>query len=998
MRLKQFFYPTLVLTGLILNAGCMLEARMTNLESSAGASSDSNNNPTTPDPGGTPALKGPNLKQLSQIAHAPSFQSPIVLNGKLIFPAGDYDHGIEVWAHDPNNGSFELLKDCLAGSVSSAPVNFTLSNNYVFFEAKDSNTVYQLWRTDGTPQGTIQLSQFSFTANSANAFKLTAITGGIFFVADDGSHGLEIWSSDGSISNTKMVADISPGTDSSFGVNSIIQAIPVAGKYYFSANTAATGNELWVTDGTTAGTTIAVDIVPGTTSSNPLFMTAFNGKILFVAGTPAEGLEPWISDGTTIGTELLRNISGGSGNSQISSFLVAGTKAYFYAKASSEAQIYETDGTPTNTVLASSIDGGFATTAAMFYTSNGLIFHMGMRVSPATFGLHAYNVSSTVNTFLLAATAGYLMDAKEMGGFLYVRLLTITEGVELFKIDLTTLAVSLVKDINPGIGFGLGSILNVNAAKLLIMATDGTSGYDLWETDGTGPGTNKVKDMLAGSLVANNTRLSWFNNLKIGSYFYFYYSVPNDLTRMWRSDGTTGGTTALPLSPATVTNLYYSDVGFVTSFSDKLIIKSLTVDYGHELWSLNSTNSALGLLKDISNTINTLMAAHIQNFFVFQNKLFFNAIDPVNGETLWSSDGTAAGTQMALDTVVGAQTGSPQNVVPFASFNNNLYFRAHDNTNGNEIWTSNGSVGSGSVLKDISAGTLSTSLEMSNTVEINGKLLMALNTATNGAEIWETNGTAGTTNLLKEINAAAASGLSTLGLTGATVGNEHYFSATDGTTGFELWKTNGTSAGTVFVKDINPGPTSSLIKAFAALDGKFVFAASDGVAGQELWVSDGTATGTVLLMDIDPGSPSGLVSPYLAFVPFTMNGKKTALFFARNALSGSEPWITDGTVAGTYRLKDINPGSKDSGSLVYDSGFYKTSLWNEKMYFLADDGTNGREVWVTDGTVDGTRLYYDTLPGRGTRGISKLYVAFNRLFAIAQSPFLSNELFEIEIK
>ena len=76
-------------------------------------------------------------------------------------------------------------------------------------------------------------------------------------------------------------------------------------------------------------------------------------------------------------------------------------------------------------------------------------------------------------------------------------------------------------------------------------------------------------------------------------------------------------------------------------------------------------------------------------------------------------------------------------------------------------------------------------------------------------------------------------------------------------TGQELWKSDGTAAGTTLVKNIRPGSgTSSSPRELTNVNGTLFFVADDGVTGQELWKSDGTAAGTVLVRDIHPGSGS----------------------------------------------------------------------------------------------------------------------------------------------
>src|SRR5262249_56515306 len=89
-----------------------------------------------------------------------------------------------------------------------------------------------------------------------------------------------------------------------------------------------------------------------------------------------------------------------------------------------------------------------------------------------------------------------------------------------------------------------------------------------------------------------------------------------------------------------------------------------------------------------------------------------------------------------------------------------------------------------------------------------------------------------------------------------------FFTANDGVNGTELWKSDGTAAGTVLVKDIRPGnspygfPLSSSPRNLTAVGDELFFSANDGISGLELWKSDGTATGTVLVKDIRPGSSS----------------------------------------------------------------------------------------------------------------------------------------------
>ena len=80
-----------------------------------------------------------------------------------------------------------------------------------------------------------------------------------------------------------------------------------------------------------------------------------------------------------------------------------------------------------------------------------------------------------------------------------------------------------------------------------------------------------------------------------------------------------------------------------------------------------------------------------------------------------------------------------------------------------------------------------------------------------------------------------------------------YFSASDATHGDELWKSDGTSSGTVLVSDIDPGTVSSHPRNLTVVGNTVFFAANDGTHGIELWKTDGTTAGTVMVKDVLPG-------------------------------------------------------------------------------------------------------------------------------------------------
>lgn len=175
-----------------------------------------------------------------------------------------------------------------------------------------------------------------------------------------------------------------------------------------------------------------------------------------------------------------------------------------------------------------------------------------------------------------------------------------------------------------------------------------------------------------------------------------------------------------------------------------------------------------------------------------------------------------------------------------------------------------------------------------------------------------------------------------------------YVAGNDGTAGLELWQTDGTSAGTGFVKDILPGPAGSTPVGFARAGGFTYFTATTDAAGWELWKTDGTAAGTSLVKDINPGSASSNPAGITA-------AGSLVYFFADDGVHGTELWRSDGTDAGTFLVKDIRPGTTSatrSTPLIVGRS-------DGLAFFYAYDGTAaGNGLWESDGTEGNASVVY----------------------------------------
>src|SRR6266571_6943026 len=186
---------------------------------------------------------------------------------------------------------------------------------------------------------------------------------------------------------------------------------------------------------------------------------------------------------------------------------------------------------------------------------------------------------------------------------------------------------------------------------------------------------------------------------------------------------------------------------------------------------------------------------------------------------------------------------------------------------------------------------------------------------------------------------------------GALFGNPRLFLVgNNGTSGSELFATDGTFAGTMLVKDINPGAASSFVRNFTAVGDTRFFSAADSVNGQELWKTDGTPGGTVMVKNINPAGSSD--------PQFLVAVGSTLFFAANNGSNGTELWKSNGTVAGTVMVKDINAAANVGSNPAFLAAVGTT------LYFAADDGTHGVELWKSDAA--GTGMVKDIILGVGS--------------------------------
>ncbi|VXB34371.1 conserved hypothetical protein [Flavobacterium sp. 9AF] len=390
------------------------------------------------------------------------------------------------------------------------------------------------------------------------------------------------------------------------------------------------GNELWVTDGTTAGTTILMDIVIGAGSSNPYLLTVIDDVIYFQANTD----EIWRTDGTTGGTyKMVDNnaITNPSGFTKANGFI------FFTEGNNTNRSLWRMQTTPNSEVQITQGDSqilqniGFDLVAL---NDNAILFNA--YTSAHRWAIWRTNgIVSEMIADLFPNTSPDMSQmyygAKKIGNKVYFPALSEQYGGEYFTTDGTVNGTSLLKDIFVSASYYDSSTVSENGfvevgSNIFFVAKDNTNGLELWKTDGTNAGTLMVKDITPGN---NNSSWSPGGLTAFNNQLYFNKNDGANGSQIWKTDGTENGT--IMITTPTVNNIFSNELFVSQGF---LFFSSYTSNNttGIELWMLDSNDQAF-LIQDIAPGNASSSPAQ---FMELNGYVYFNA----------SVDGTYAGTKV----------------------------------------------------------------------------------------------------------------------------------------------------------------------------------------------------------------------------------------------------------------------------------------------------------------------------------------------------------------
>jgi ELWxxDGT repeat protein len=857
--------------------------------------------------------------------------------GVTYFAAGDPAHGVELWRSDGTPGGTGRLTDICAGRCdalpSYQPSAITVRAGRVYFRANDGFSGDELWVSDGTPGSERRVRDVCSGPCSAVPSLVEEVGGRLLFVSHLPAEPerFELWRTDGTRVGTVRVKTLCAASATDCAVSSGL--LPIGGRALFLVNLQATKPEemeLWVTDGTTAGTRSLREL------GSAITLRAFNASVLpgdgFAWVWASDGL--WRTDGTAAGTFRLKRTGELTADAATGAYLYRDVLWHgLYFGFMSQGEMIRSDGTPEGTfrvvTLSSDTDSHIVRSFALLDSelllqvddSSGNSVLWGTRGTADTTGPR-FELGSG-GTASLASLSGdralFLWSSFEDSG---KARLSVTDGTAAGTRQLAVAAGGLTQE-----------------AESLFPTGDGRAFFfgaptpnDLWITDGTEAGTQRVRSFwgtpgssgpleqaalgeklvfsalefrqpfvsdgtAAGTGLLSEEAFFAFSFFRFGDRLLFSASKSGRNHTVWATDGTPAGTIEVTKS---------TELSRPALLGGQILFNGFSLETGDELWKTDSLTRTFDLVKDINpfsfdyeHGVSHLCLAESSlpvPAGVIGGRLLFAADDGRSGRELWASDGTPAGTVLLKDIHPGRtldfprpcwvgsfgphrhDTGLSSDPQGFVLLGSVVLFSADDGVRGRELWVSNGTFPGTRRLADLVPGPRGSAPH--DLVRLQKRVYFLAGNPSGpggpgqGESLWSTDGTArGTTRVLD----LTLDGQPSWGRSLTVAAGRLFFTVYNETTGAELW----TSAG--LLTDLNPGPGNAAPQSLTSIGGTLLFAAADGLTGLEPWRTDGTAAGTARVADIAPGRDASSPGPFTAIQNLVITG-------ADDGVHGREPW------------------------------------------------------------------------------------------------------------
>jgi large repetitive protein len=844
-------------------------------------------------------------------------------DGIAYFSATDPQHGGELWRTDGTAQGTYRLTDLCPGTCASGASPLAFLAGSLLFVAGDGDRQGELWRTDGVPGHEILVKELCPGLCRVAVDDGIVWNGELWLLVRQEAHAPTLWRTDGTRRGTRQVADFCAdlglcGFGGFFGGAFVGPA--ATGDALLLSMVTASSDSLVRTDGTREGTVRLHRFAGSPTIAGARFQDATRAGAA-VAGQAAapgplffvDGTQLWVSDGTLAGTHFVRDLAELVGDAFFRSWEVV--DGVFYV-VDDNGDWLRSNGTAAGTVLLARVPSSFRPTichlgSVVYAVAAGGIWRTGGTPETTTLvaPLALEAVEEVVEQPDLLFIQGYpdllvsdgtapgtrrirLPGAPTLDQYTLAPLLDgatfATGGNQLWRIDAAARQVTLLRDFAPPDGSSGPHGQVVFDGELLFLAQTSPSGEQLFATDGTSAGTRLVG---AAALGAFGGATSLFG--AVGAHVFV-----NAAGRFWATDGTDRGTRSLGGRDLA------SGVP-IAAIGDRLIFSGSPPGFGEcsfvdtEPWISDGTPAHTRQILELNPFDGSGGGSQCDELPLpsdpgpgvsLGGAVLFAADDVVHGMELFVTDGTAAGTRLVADINPAtmpndvteppkpARIGVGSNPIDFVCLGSGACFVADDGTTGRQLWFSNG--------------------KRRGTYRVAAPGQPPYDSAPHDLVVFQ----------------------------GAL-----YFIAGHGG-GEALFRSDATGAGTALVDDLVLGGGPCFAHALTVTDGSLFFVAFNETTGSELWVSRGTPGSSHLVVDLRPGL-LGSAPQNLAAVGGVL------VFAADDGVSGFEPWRSDGTAAGTFRLGDIAAGPAASSPGPF-------SVVGQQLLFGADDGIHGRELWA----------------------------------------------------
>lgn len=730
--------------------------------------------------------------------------------GRLFFYLDDGVHGYEPWTSDGTPDGTHLLADLSPGAGSTTVVTspgpaFVDFRGRAFFIASPNGTNAGVWSSDGTESRTqpeldffgqpepslwpdrpprlvladrglfalVQVPTSTFPPSSAielwyaseSAFSRVhdfaygafrdqlAVAGDALYFPHLDEMGLRLWRSDGTPDGTHPFAEFEPG---SFGRNPQ-RLRGIDGDLYFAATDAEHGEEAWSTDGTEAGTRLNADIHPGPIGSTPVWLSrdrAGEGDLLVSADDGVHGVEPHVVYAG--GARLLRNVNDPSGRNHgavsgtFSHLTPIGSAVLFRADDGTSRRSWRSDGSAEGTIPLFDTEP--------FFAGLDLVLGGSYYFTAAT-GVFATDGSATglrrISERPLSVGGGYAPLTATLGQTHYF-------GAErqLWLLDASDDSLRSLANVEGG-------------AQQFAVARDRvffSTGYAVWTSDGTRPGTFLLKTFPPNPELPQYSRTH--HMIGVGDRLFFAV----DERVLWTSSG---HTTAVEPSIDFVAQTGQRIWGLYP-LRDGALVRGESAYFFTDGTVANTVE-----LLDVGDATTSSSVAPIP----LANGLLFFLYLPDTGWEPWFTDGTPAGTRI-LEVAPGAagMNGWGIEQAP-VRVDDDVYIAVGTSALTFELWRTDGTVEGTTLVREFEAGIAFGEYHLLGFSPVPNGLLLSPLTEESGRELWFTDGTRAGTRLLQDIAPGALSSSSSVYAAHhiAVTPRVVYTYADDTTTGLELW-------------------------------------------------------------------------------------------------------------------------------------------------------------------------------------------------------------------